>query len=231
MNQKTHSGYRPPKTDYAQKEELLRDIIKMKNKMSLHQDAYEEKLDILESLEILEKRRSSILAVFIICVMFRVALEDTDSIICSETILQLGRWNSLKFTIFVVIIIPLVYLILHKFLVFLKTRSYNKKLGECESYLLEAYNSYGVCPISYKYAMPDIVSSIEDLILDGRADTVKEAINLIIADEQSAKLLEYQEQIARSSKQTAVATTVTAFFSWRNAKWAKRNYNEISKKK
>lgn len=220
---------KPPRSDYPSKSALVEAINSMKTKMSEHQDKYDKKLSLLENLEIVESRRSSIIAVFVLMLILRVFLSDNSSILGVDLLANLTIKTKIVITLLMLVLVPVLYYLVFRLFKFLKIRKYNKKLQDCEADLVQAYLSYGECPISYKYAMPEFVETIQTLIVDGRADTVKEAINLIISDENSAKLLEYQDQIARSGKQTAVATSITAFFAWRNAHWSKKSYTDTKK--
>lgn len=72
--------YKPPKTNYEQKEELLSEIHSMQEKMESHKEEYEEKEQLLENMAIVKKRKSSVVMVFVIAVVLRVMLSDHDLI-------------------------------------------------------------------------------------------------------------------------------------------------------
>lgn len=222
--------YQPPKTDYAEKVDLLNAIHEMKLKMEPNKDLYEKKFHLMENIEIVSQRKSTFtIAILILCLLYRVMLTDDDSPFYSEKFLAYSFQQKVIATLIIMVVIPAVYYLLTKIGKMIKLTIYQNRLSDCDEQLKEIYNSYGPCPIGYKYAIPSFVDQIEEMLLDGRADTVKESINYILGDEQNAKLLDYQDQIARSGKQTAIATSITAFFAWRNARWSKKNYNETKK--
>jgi hypothetical protein len=230
-SQKPEIIQNPPKTDYASKTELLDALRKLRSQMSENQEKYDKKKKLVENIDIVSRRHSSILMVFLLLLILRVSFTEENSILYIVAFSNLTTSERWMLTVLFLVILPAAYLIVFFVLKKAKLKRYRKELEICEIDLKQIYNRYGSCPVGYKYAMPDIVEEIENMIMDGRADSVKEAINLIISDKNSEKLLNYQEEISRSGKQTARATTATAFFAWRGSHWAKKSYHDQKSEK
>ena len=221
----------PPKSDYETKEDLLNAISEMKHKMGFHEKEYEHKKKVQENLEIVQKRKPSVLAVFLIMLILRFLIAEDNSFFYLSGFERLSFVSKFWITLLMLFVVPVIYWCISRILIFRKIRKYESQLDSCEQELMKIYESYGTCPISFRYAMPDLVNEIEDMISEGRADTVKEAINYILSDENANRLYDVNSQIAKSSKQTAYATTATAFFSWRTSKWAKQRNQKDNKDK
>ncbi|MBE7071231.1 MAG: hypothetical protein E7383_00540 [Ruminococcaceae bacterium] len=79
--------------------------------------------------------------------------------------------------------------------------------------LSEYYQNYGYCPVAASYTNPKILSLILEPINLGRADTIKEAINVIIQDSHNSEM-ELQAQIAAQAAESAARSSkATAFFT------------------
>lgn len=82
--------------------------------------------------------------------------------------------------------------------------------------LMEYYNNYGECSVGAEYTNPVNLSIIKDTIQSGRADTIKEAINILIDDTYRNKMQQLATQTAANTAATARATKATAVFSAAN---------------
>ena len=82
--------------------------------------------------------------------------------------------------------------------------------------LMEYYEDYGICSVGAKYTNPTNLSIIKDTIQSGRADTIKEAINVLIDDTYRNKMQQLATQTAANTAATARATKATAVFSAAN---------------
>lgn len=85
--------------------------------------------------------------------------------------------------------------------------------------LVQHYNNYEYCPIGFEYSNPSVLQSILNTIHGGRADTSKEAINLLLdaARRQNKRAFAIQRaQSARAAARGAyppAAFCATAFFT------------------
>ena len=61
------------------------------------------------------------------------------------------------------------------------------------------YYEYPNCPIGYEYFRPEMLNTIQNYIRQGRAESIKEAINLISSDQYNAEM----RQIALDTKNIA----------------------------
>lgn len=86
------------------------------------------------------------------------------------------------------------------------TELINRELG----YLNQQYKNTNMC-IAFDYASPFIVTKLIQYMEYGRADTLKEALN-IYENELAINLQQQQlQEIARASKKVATATTYMAY--------------------
>lgn len=68
--------------------------------------------------------------------------------------------------------------------------------------LRKEYIAYENCPLGFEYCTPEFLSVLLEIILSGRADTIKEALNLV-ADESKYKVL--SERLKRIEKNARIA--------------------------
>lgn len=211
---------RPPKTDYETTEELLNAIDEMESKMKPEWDTYVRKETLLRKSETVANRHSAALAVMVLGFVIYLAIFFND--ISPYYFTDMKRWkNYLILFIVFTIIAPIIYAIVFKIIQVIHLHHINQELTNIEQTLQDLYDSYGECPIGYKYTMPSTIHEIESMLRDGRADTVKEAIKEYIQDERNDQLIKYQTLIEKNTKRTAIATTATAFFTWRTSHWTK----------
>lgn len=87
------------------------------------------------------------------------------------------------------------------------------RLAEIAKELTEYYKGYGTCLVGPEYSNPVILDLINDRLRAGRADTIKEAINVLLDDAHKSEM-ELQAQLtARSARQAAGGATAAAVFS------------------
>ncbi len=98
---------------------------------------------------------------------------------------------------------------------------------ELNEELYAHYCRYENCPIGPEYTNPANLQVIRQTIISGRADTIKEALNILVEDahrermeDLSARTAQYAQQAAASAAETAARagqtarnTSVTAFFT------------------
>lgn len=102
-------------------------------------------------------------------------------------------------------------------------RQNQDRIVELSTELMKHYNAYGYCAVSSAYTNPKILSAIRDMVYSGRADTIKEAINVMIQDEHYSEMELQATLNAQSSALTAQyaasaarGAKVAAFFSAAN---------------
>lgn len=79
--------------------------------------------------------------------------------------------------------------------------------------LTDHYNDYGFCFVGPEYTNPEILKLIANVLKAGRADTIKEAINVLL-DDAHKTAMEFQSQLtAQAARQAANGAKVAAVFS------------------
>lgn len=71
-------------------------------------------------------------------------------------------------------------------------RKKNKK--ECQMLfdeLWKYYISYGPCVLGFEYTFPEMLQEIKNIVLSGRVNNTKEAINILLSDRQKQRLIKY----------------------------------------
>lgn len=87
---------------------------------------------------------------------------------------------------------------------------------ELSEELYAHYEAYGACSVGAEYTNPANLQEIRATIESGRADTIKEAINILVDDAHRNNMRQIAEQTARSSAAAARGATVSAVFSAAN---------------
>lgn len=90
---------------------------------------------------------------------------------------------------------------------------YQEEYSRLSQELYTYYTNYPGCPIGPEYANPDIITLIMEVLRSGRADTIKEAINVLIADANQADMDEYLLQIQQNTEAINTRTKVAAIFA------------------
>ena len=82
--------------------------------------------------------------------------------------------------------------------------------------LYQHYVNYGYCPTSPSYTNPKILEKIRENIWNGRADTIKESINLLHQDAHNSEMELQAKLTARYSASAARSARTAAFFTAAN---------------
>lgn len=94
-----------------------------------------------------------------------------------------------------------------------KLNEIKNQLTKLEDELSDHYNAYGYCPIGIEYSNPRIIRTIADIIRAGRADSIKEAINIML-DDAHKTTMELQAILTTAAAQSAAKNSaVSAAFS------------------
>jgi len=75
------------------------------------------------------------------------------------------------------------------------------------------YMNYGYCPVAASYTNPQILTLIREPIDLGRADTIKEAINVMIQDSHNSEMELQAQMAAQAAASAARSSKATAFFT------------------
>lgn len=102
-------------------------------------------------------------------------------------------------------------------------RSFNRKIdrmiyrkSELEEELLDYYNDFGACVVGAEYTNPSNLSAIQSVIQSGRADTIKEAINILTEDAYRNNMQKYAAQTAQNTASAARGAKAGAIFAAAN---------------
>jgi len=113
--------------------------------------------------------------------------------------------------------------------VFLQIRKKNRLTEASNRYyelgekLIEHYAKYLNCPVGPEYTNPSNLRVVQRTIISGRADTIKEALNILVEDAHRNKMenlasqtAQYAQQAAEYAGNAATNTAVTAVFTAAN---------------
>ncbi len=89
---------------------------------------------------------------------------------------------------------------------------YQERYDALSQELYDHYTRYPNCPVGPEYCNPDILYSILSVLESGRADTIKESINLLINEMDRQQYNAYLEQINANTR-TAAIFAAASFFS------------------
>lgn len=84
---------------------------------------------------------------------------------------------------------------------------------ELATELSDYYYSYENCPIGPEYTNPSNLVVVKRTIISGRADTIKEALNILLEDAHRERMENLSVQAARYAEQAAHNSSVAAVFS------------------
>lgn len=87
---------------------------------------------------------------------------------------------------------------------------YTNKYYELSDELYQYYCGYNNCPIGPEYTNPTNLMVVQRTIISGRADTIKEALNLLIEDAHREKMENLASKTAQYAQQAAVYAQQTA---------------------
>lgn len=93
---------------------------------------------------------------------------------------------------------------------------YDERLTELANELQIHYKKYGYCATGPSYTNPKILSKLNELLALGRADTIKEAINLMHQEAHNAEMELQAAMTARSAESAARGANTAAFFTAAN---------------
>lgn len=90
---------------------------------------------------------------------------------------------------------------------------YQEEYSRLSQELYTHYANYPNCPVGPEYANPDILELILDVLKSGRADTISDSINVLIAEANQAEVNEYLQTIEANTASINAQTRVAAIFA------------------
>lgn len=94
-----------------------------------------------------------------------------------------------------------------------KCRQYESEYIRLSQELNDHYNAYPMCPVGAEYSNPEIIEVIMRIMNSGRADTIRDAINVMVAEINQAEMNAYLQNIEAYSRSTAASSKTTAVFA------------------
>ena len=74
--------------------------------------------------------------------------------------------------------------------------------------LLDTYDEYPNCPVGIEYCRSDVLDDLYEYLRKGRAETIKEAINLLESDEHNAEMMRIAKQTQEISQKNLEVNTI-----------------------
>lgn len=93
---------------------------------------------------------------------------------------------------------------------------YQAEYARLSQELYEHYMAYPNCPVGAEYANPDILAVLMSYLQSGRADTIKESINVAVSEATRAEMNDYLATIQANTEAINSQTKVAAFFAAAN---------------
>lgn len=90
---------------------------------------------------------------------------------------------------------------------------YKERYAILSQELYEYYMNFPNCPIGPEFVNPDILEIIMKVLVSGRADTIKESINIIVSDADKDEFDDYLKEIAKNTADINARTGVPAVFA------------------
>lgn len=87
-------------------------------------------------------------------------------------------------------------------------------VSELEDYYLKYKEANGNdCPVSFPNTHPNDLRKIESTIVEGRADSIKEAINVILQDNRNSRIQKQLEELQKDASKSALYSKIAAISS------------------
>lgn len=93
-----------------------------------------------------------------------------------------------------------------------KNSYYKERYAKLSKELYNHYLTYPHCPVGPEYANPKILNLFLNVLQSGRADTIKESINLVIDTHHKKQVRKYLAAIERNTAEINATTKVPTFF-------------------
>ena len=94
-----------------------------------------------------------------------------------------------------------------------KLRLFESEYIRLSQELNDHYNAYPMCPVGAQYSNPEIIEVIMEVMQSGRANTIADAINILINDINQSEMQAYLQSIESYSRQSANASKTGAVFA------------------
>ena len=136
--------------------------------------------------------------------------------ICSLAVLSEGELEALL-GMLIILLLPGAAMIVGGILMQVKNRKnyayYQEEYARLSQELYAYYMAYPNCPVGPEFSNPDILEAIISVIQSGRADTVKESINLLLNDAEMEEMNAYLASIEENTNAINAQTKVAAVFA------------------
>ena len=117
----------------------------------------------------------------------------------------------------ILLMLPGVLMAVGGILMKVNNRSKYRRYAECYAQLSQSlyhhYLGYSNCPVGPEYANPRVLHVLLRILRSGRCDTIKEAINCMVADGNYAAIARYCQQIQQETASINANTRVLAVFA------------------
>lgn len=87
-------------------------------------------------------------------------------------------------------------------------RRYTQELDEITQELYDHYLACPNCPLGPEYVNPSILQALRVTFISGRADSIKECLNVMIEDANQEEMADYVRQIERNTAQTRTCAAI-----------------------
>ena len=91
-----------------------------------------------------------------------------------------------------------------------RRKKFQKESDELLDELWNNYISYGPCLLGFEFTIPENLEEIRNLLLSGRANNIRDAVNTMLDDKHKRQLESFAAATAQYAQQAAVASGVTA---------------------
>ncbi len=90
--------------------------------------------------------------------------------------------------------------------------------------LAQYYADYGYCAVGLEYTKPSTLNALYELIRKGRTNTPGDAINIYLADQRDAEMLQLQREATEAAKETAIEAKKTRKAARRAASYSTASF-------
>lgn len=91
-----------------------------------------------------------------------------------------------------------------------KRKKFQKESDELLDELWNNYISYGPCLLGFEFTIPDDLTEIRDLLLSGRANNIRDAVNTMLDDKHKRQLESFAAATAKYAQSAAISSGISA---------------------
>ena len=86
------------------------------------------------------------------------------------------------------------------------------RIGQLAQELTQYYIAFGYCPLGAEYTNPEILTRVADVLRSGRADSPKEAINIMLVDSRRSMIQLQAALSGQAARQVSAGAASSAVF-------------------